>query len=89
MSADRYQFAAADFLAGEGEALVLCSGQLYRLSALAALIVYACRQQPSSIAELSDRCVQEFGEPENGDAAQNITDLVQSLVDAGVLKPQQ
>ncbi|MFK5646002.1 hypothetical protein ACI3ET_05690 [Ornithinimicrobium sp. LYQ121] len=79
---------AHDELHRDGESLVLLDGQVHRVSALGTMIRDRARHG-ASVEELAAALEEEFGRPTGGTALELTTGAVQTLLDVGLLAPEE
>lgn len=74
-----------DALFFETEALLLYETQLVRLAPIG-MAIFEYTARPIDTADLTAALIAEFGEPEDGSAANATSEAVASLVGLGVLR---
>lgn len=84
MTAYRHADGLNDVLVIGDEGLALTESQLLRLGPIAITLIDAC-EQPSTVADLEQACLDAFGPAPDGAAEQLVAEAIEALVGAGVL----
>ena len=79
---------AHDELHRDGESLVLVDGQVHRVSALGTLIRSRARGG-ASVEELAVALEEEFGRPTEGTTLHLTAGAVETLLEVGLLAPEE